>query len=244
MNVLLSIITINYNNKTGLEKTMASVLHQTYNPIEYIIIDGGSTDGSVEVIKQHKDHLAYWVSEPDKGVYHAMNKGIKQAKGDYLLFLNSGDHFYSKTSLELFKPFLLQDENIDILYGHIEVIASKKFIKTYPNKLNFSYFYEDTLPHPASLIKKSCFNKMVYDETLKIVSDWKFFMLGICKYKFTYKPLNKVIATFYHNGVSSTSPELVQQEREQVLEETFFFRSKIEKLLKKIKTQLIKVQKF
>lgn len=242
--MFVSVITVNYNNLNGLKKTMESVFEQTYQSIEYIVIDGGSNDGSVDVIKQFQDQLAFWVSEPDKGVYHAMNKGIKQAKGDYLLFLNSGDHFYSKTSLELFKPFLLQDGDVDILYGHIEVIASKKFIKTYPNKLNFSYFYEDTLPHPASLIKKSCFDKMLYDETLKIVSDWKFFMIGVCRYKFTYKSLNKVITTFHHDGISSTSPELVQQEREQVLEETFFFRSKIEKLLKKVNTRLIKVRKF
>ena len=94
-----SIITINYNNKDGLEKTILSVLGQTCHDYEYIIIDGGSTDGSVDVIKKYANRIDYWVSEPDSGRYPAMNKGINQAKGDYLNFMNSGDTFYSSTVL-------------------------------------------------------------------------------------------------------------------------------------------------
>ena len=85
-----SIITINYNNRDGLEMTINSVLGQSYQDLEYIIIDGGSTDGSVEVIKKYESRIDYWVSEPDKGVYNAMNKGIGKASGDYLNFMNSG----------------------------------------------------------------------------------------------------------------------------------------------------------
>ena len=95
-----SIITINYNNKEGLEKTIQSVLGQTFHDYQFIIIDGGSTDGSLDIIKQNADHIDYWVSEPDGGRYPAMNKGIKQAKGDFLNFMNSGDTFHSPTVLE------------------------------------------------------------------------------------------------------------------------------------------------
>ena len=87
----LSVITINFNNRDGLRKTIESVVNQTYNDFEYIIIDGGSTDGSVDVIKEYADRIDYWVSEPDKGIYNAMNKGIDVAKGEYCIFMNSGD---------------------------------------------------------------------------------------------------------------------------------------------------------
>lgn len=95
-----SIITINYNNKEGLELTIKSVLSQTYRNYQFIIIDGGSSDGSFDVIKKYANNINYWISEPDKGRYNAMNKGIKQAKGDYLNFMNSGDTFHSPTVLE------------------------------------------------------------------------------------------------------------------------------------------------
>ena len=87
----LSIITINYNNREGLRKTIESVVNQTYRNFEYIIIDGGSTDGSVEVVKEYADRISYWVSEPDNGIYNAMNKGVLAANGKYIQFLNSGD---------------------------------------------------------------------------------------------------------------------------------------------------------
>ena len=95
-----SIITINYNNKDGLEMTINSVLGQSFQDFEYIIIDGGSTDGSIDVIKKYKSRIDYWVSEPDKGVYNAMNKGIGKATGEYINFMNSGDAYHLPSALE------------------------------------------------------------------------------------------------------------------------------------------------
>ena len=95
----LSIITINYNNKNGLQKTIDSVISQTFKDFEWIIIDGGSTDGSKELIEKYSQHITYWVSEPDKGIYNAMNKGIKVAKGEYLFFLNSGDYLVQPNTI-------------------------------------------------------------------------------------------------------------------------------------------------
>lgn len=219
---MLSIITINYNNKEGLKRTIISVINQTFKQFEYIVIDGDSTDGSKDIISNYKDSFSYSVSEPDKGIYNAMNKGIKVAKGDYLLFLNSGDHFYSNESLSFFKPFLLKNNIKDILYGNILVKSQKEFIKTYPEKLTFSYFVKDTLPHPGSLINKKCFNHFLYDEDLQIASDWKFFMLGICKKSFSYFYINHVVSTFYLDGISSADIDLVKRERKQVLTKEFF----------------------
>ena len=94
-----SIITINYNNKDGLEMTINSVLGQSFQGFEYIIIDGGSTDGSIDIIKKYESRIDYWVSEPDNGVYNAMNKGIRKATGDYINFMNSGDAYHSSSAL-------------------------------------------------------------------------------------------------------------------------------------------------
>lgn len=101
----LTIITINLNNKAGLQTTIDSVIAQTYKDFEWIIIDGGSTDGSKELIEKYTNYIKYWVSEPDKGIYNAMNKGIKVAEGEYLQFLNSGDSLFSNSVLsDIFTP--------------------------------------------------------------------------------------------------------------------------------------------
>ena len=113
-----SIITINYNNKGGLEKTINSVLGQSFHNYEYIIIDGGSTDGSVEIIKKYASQIDYWVSESDNGVYNAMNKGIGKASGEYLNFMNSGDTFHSSSALETISD-LHSDDDI-IIGGYYE----------------------------------------------------------------------------------------------------------------------------
>lgn len=96
---IISIITINYNNKVGLKKTIESVIQQDFNSFEFIVIDGGSTDGSYDVIQEYRNYIDYWVSEPDKGIYNAMNKGITIARGEYCNFMNSGDFFYDKNVL-------------------------------------------------------------------------------------------------------------------------------------------------
>jgi glycosyltransferase involved in cell wall biosynthesis len=219
----LSIITINFNNLAGLQKTFESVFDQTLQDFEYIVIDGGSTDGSKGLIEKYDDKIDYWVSEPDKGIYNAMNKGVVKATGEYLLFLNSGDNLYSKISLEKIEPFITNCIEIDIIYGSLFVVGQKQYIKEYPTYLSFKYFLNDTLPHPATLIKKQCFNSLVFDESLKIVSDWKFFIVGFSKHNFTYLRIDETISSFYLDGVSSNNPELISQEKKNVLESEFSF---------------------
>ena len=214
----LSIITVNLNNLTGLQKTMQSVFEQTFTNYEYIIIDGGSTDGSKEWIAQHADKLAYWVSEKDGGVFNAQNKGIVKSKGEYLLFLNSGDYFYT---VEAIGALIQNSNNIDIIYGNIMVDeGSRSWIKSYPEELSFMDFLEDTLPHPASLIKSNLFKKLgLYNEHNKIVSDWEFFMKAICLHNANYKYVNEVITIFNTVGISSllSNANLIQKEKDYVL---------------------------
>lgn len=227
----ISIITINYNNARGLEKTIESVVAQNYCDLEYIIIDGGSTDESVEIIKKNKTVINKWISEKDNGVYNALNKGIKIATGDYLLFLNSGDHFYNSEVLNLnTKHIDVQDIIIfDIhLYG-----LGKDYIHRHPDELHFSFLFEETFAHQSVFIKRSLFDEIgLYDENLKIVSDWKFFIYAIVSGA-TYKFVHNVLSTFYFGGISSTvqGTRIRQKERETILKEEFKLYYKDYKLL-------------
>lgn len=220
----VSIITINYNNKTGLEKTIKSVVNQTYLDYEYIIIDGNSTDGSKEVIEAYKNDFSYWVSEGDSGIYNAMNKGIKASRGKYLLFLNSGDILRSNAILEEVSYNLQSDK--DIYYGNLELVfEEKREVKIYPDELSFSFFVDKGhIPHPASFIKRQLFDKVyLYKEYFKIVSDWDFFVCAICKHNASYSHLNKVTTSFEVNGISASSEntKVIAAERQQSIEENF-----------------------
>ncbi|WP_367757377.1 glycosyltransferase family 2 protein [Flavobacterium sp. WC2430] len=222
MNKKISIITINYNNLAGLKRTVESVLNQTCKEFEYIVIDGGSTDGSTAYIKSQSGYIHYWLSEPDNGIYNAMNKGILKATGEYLLFLNSGDHLISDTILEQnFKLITVQD----IIYFNLNVIDNNKvLLKKYPDQLSFSYFSKDTLPHPATFIKASLFRKIgMYDESLKIVSDWKFFVESICKFNCSYLRINETLSIFHFDGLSSDpqNKDLIFEEKQRILKAEF-----------------------
>lgn len=218
----ISIITVNYNNLGGLKKTIESVKNQTYQDFEYVLIDGGSTDGSAMYLESHKVLFDYYVSEPDNGVYHAMNKGIQKATGEYLIFLNSGDHFFSKLVLEQNHLLLIEK---DIIYFNLQVVEDgNSFIKSYPKELSFSYFVKDTLPHPATFIKKEAFLKTeLYKEDFKIASDWKFFIDAICIYNLSYKKVNTTLSTFYLDGISAYSENIkvIFNEKQEVLNKTY-----------------------
>ena len=219
--MLISIITINFNNFQGLKKTMESVLEQSYQHIEYILIDGGSTDASAQFIEKHRMSLAYYESNKDNGVYHAMNKGIDKMTGDYVLFLNSGDWLVDSSIIQ---KVVNKNMVADIIYGSLEILEpEKRRIKKYPSNLTFSYFFRDSLPHSAgAFIKTSCFKDSIkyYDEDLQIVSDWKWYILGLFKNNYSYHLIEDVIGVFeFGSGISSLQDnrELIKKEKEKVL---------------------------
>lgn len=220
--MLISIITINYNHLQGLEKTMTSVINQSYPNIEYIIIDGGSTDGSKSYIENFHQDLAYWVSEPDKGIYHAMNKGINQATGDYLLFLNSGDWLVSADILESIEPSQFSH---DLISCRLHVVGDGiDYIKETPDTIRFSFLFRRSLPHQSTFIKKHLFETVgQYDENLKFVSDWKFFILAICKFKASFYSDHTILSNYNLFGFSSIQEnyEMLKLERQNVLMEEF-----------------------
>lgn len=198
----LSIVTINLNNCEGLRRTIESVVNQTYRDFEWVVIDGGSTDGSVELIESYAEHFAYRVSEPDKGIYNAMNKGIKASSGDYLLFLNSGDYLYDNEVLQL---FVSTSPTADVVYGNAIVVDAKgneisKWIT--PDKLRLSYFWGGTISHQSTFIQKRCFERFLYNEDNRIVSDVELFITLLYK-GYSFEKYDSYVARVDNSGISS-----------------------------------------
>ena len=214
-----SVITINYNNVDGLRKTIESVVAQTFNDYEYIVIDGGSTDDSVSVIKEYSDKINYWVSEPDGGIYNAMNKGVSQAHGDYCIFMNSGDCLYNPKVLEIFSRYNIQK---DIVVGKLVSARNGNVLFTPPQReISLYYLYSGTVPHQSSFIKTELLRLYPYDENLKIVSDWKFFVQAIVIHNCSVRYIDDVVAKFDTEGLSTSNPDKMWREKEQVLTSMF-----------------------
>src|ERR1035437_10231135 len=216
----LSIITVNLNNADGLRKTIESVVNQLYSDFEYIIIDGGSTDGSVDVIREYANKIYYWISEPDSGIYNAMNKGIVKARGVYLQFLNSGDWFSNENTLQ--KVFSV-GYNEDILYGNANSVyengTSVLHYVGVEEEITLAYFYKKILYHQASFFRKHLFFTGLYDENFRIVSDWKFFIDRIVIKNCSIKKIDLVVINNDMNGISC-QPEYLNlhiTEREKVI---------------------------
>ncbi|MDI6049191.1 glycosyltransferase family 2 protein [Flavobacterium sp. XS2P24] len=222
MNKKLSIITINYNNFLGLQKTVESVTSQTWQEFEYIVIDGGSTDGSAAYLESQTNNITYWISEPDKGIYNAMNKGIAMATGEYLFFLNSGDHFINTLSLQEVQKHLFKQ---DVIYFNINVIHKENsYVLENPAVLSFSYLHNNLPCHQCTFIHQSVFERVgYYDESLKIVADWKLLLQAILKHNVTYRKVDAVFSIFYKDGISSIpeNQSIMEAERTQVLETEF-----------------------
>lgn len=210
--MLVSIITINYNNKDGLRKTIESVINQNYNSFEFIVIDGGSTDGSLEVIQEYKMHIDYWVSEPDKGIYNAMNKGIAKAHGKYCNFMNSGDCFADNNVLN--KVFR-NESQADIICGNTYWV---KWTKP-PKEITLDNLFNGTICHQCAFINRMLLLKYKYDENLKIVADRKFFLQSLIFENCSYKSVDVDIVIYDLNGFSSNNQVLSDLEYQHVLSE-------------------------
>lgn len=214
-----SVITVNYNNREGLLKTINSVIEQTFKDYEFIVIDGGSTDRSVDVIKQYASKIDYWVSEPDKGVYQAMNKGIAKAKGEYLNFMNSGDCFYDAQVLEHIAAMNLTE---DIIVGHdyhFDESSQQGFYTILPPRLSMLNFVHHTLPHQSTFFKRQLFDQVQYDETLKIASDLKFYIHQICVNECSVKFVDNAICRREPDGISNAQNERRMAEHAHVISE-------------------------
>ena len=222
-----SIITINRNNSSGLERTIQSVLSQTNMEFEYIVVDGASKDGSIDVIKEYAIRFGNrmkWISEPDKGIYNAMNKGIGMALGEYVQFLNSGDTLASDDVTDRMLVELNNNGNPSILYGNmLKDMPGGYYLKDRcfaGQDITFLGFYSGTLNHSPAYIRRDLFDKYgYYDEDLKIVADWKWYLQAIIlgEERPVYTDID--VTVFDMNGISETNKALDKAEREKVLEE-------------------------
>lgn len=226
----LSILTINYNNRDGLKRTIRSVESQETAPYEFIVIDGGSTDGSVDVIRAHASSISYWVSEPDKGIFNAMNKGVQVATGQYVLFINSGDTLYDRHVVSKVMSILSQETaQFAILSGHVAryrggVAESFHFATPRPNLF---HMLVDTLPHQGTIVTRALHLEYPFDEHMKIAADHKFFFQALIlrdadkeesdPLSVQYRFIDSILAKFECGGISDKNPELLSREWQEYI---------------------------
>ena len=225
--MILTIITINYNNAAGLEKTMRSVLSQTFGDFEYIVVDGGSSDGSADVIKRFEKDFGdrlQWTSEPDKGIYNAMNKGIVRSRGDYLEFLNSGDCLVDENVVHKMVGELKAQGYPSILYGNMlksmsdgRILRDRCFAG---EDITLLGMYHGCLNHSPAYIGRALFEKYgLYDETLRICSDWKWYVTSIVLGEERPVYADMDVTLFDMTGISETNKDLLESERSSLLKE-------------------------
>lgn len=198
----ISIITINYNNGKGLQNTIESVIKQSDQDFEFIVIDGNSTDGSKEIISKYKSKLTYAISEPDHGIYNAMNKGILKANFEYLLFLNSGDTLENE---DVIKNIQMHLNDSDIVSGDIliEDVKGKHYVPS-RDEVTLDFFFNISLFHQSTFIKRQLFLDLgLYNESFKIGGDYEFFIRALYKYNCSYKHSPILISKFITDGISN-----------------------------------------
>ncbi|MBP6754582.1 MAG: glycosyltransferase [Bacteroidia bacterium] len=230
-----SIITVNYNNFQGLQKTFKSIQNQTFLNFEFIVIDGGSNDGSQEFIILNSKNISYWVSEKDNGVYHAMNKGLKVATGDYCIFLNSGDYFYESSVLGKVSSLIKYDAVF--VYGLIEWETTKQLWNPKRDLKDYEMAFQSLIPHQACFFKTELLNKMGgYKEKYKVISDWGL-MLEILKNEHQTQKIELIISICENQGISSSLVHLIRKERFDYLKK-YAFTTYIKGYLFKLKHYL------
>lgn len=213
--IKISVITVCYNNLKGLQRTVDSVISQTAQDYEFIIIDGDSTDGTKEYLQGLKG-VGYWVSEPDKGIYNAMNKGVRMAQGEYCIFMNSGDTFYNGNVLKNAASLL---NGKDFYMGNTVTVLGIRKHKVYsPGSLTLDFLFDGFISHQSTFTKTSLLKKRPYNENLKIASDWEFFVTENLLHIRTYEHLDLFVSKFELNGISYTNQDLSLKERAEILE--------------------------
>jgi glycosyltransferase involved in cell wall biosynthesis len=231
---LISIITVVYNGASTLEQTILSVINQTYKNIEYIIIDGGSTDGTVDIIKKYEKHLAYWVSEPDKGIYDAMNKGIDKATGEWINFMNSGDWFYNNSIIATL--FELDIKDYDILYG--ATIARQRESNIYC-KAQEIIKIKKNMPccHQSVLCKLTVIKQHLFNLNFSICADYNL-LYTLYKNNAQFKKVDNIISCFDATyGISSKNRRKLIKEISKISGRKIFI-IQIEYLLKYLKKSI------
>ena len=221
----LSIITVNLNNATGLQRTMESILAQTCKDYEWIVIDGGSTDGSVELLRNNSSLLSYWRSEPDSGIYQAMNKGLRAATGTYVLFLNSGDCFADESVIDYFEH---NHNNSDFIIGRIAWDSERPLIPTNDSTIaaedEVFLLCVSAHPHQATFIRRDSFAEYgLYREDKRLASDWYYTVCALIKGNASIQYIPILVSVCEKGGISSRLHKELYEERKDLIRENPFF---------------------
>lgn len=257
----VSVITACYNAEATLEDTLRSVAKQTYPDIEYIIADGASTDKTLEIIEKYRNNISVLITEPDKGVYNAMNEGIKAATGDLIIFLNADDIFINELVIERFANFA-KERKEGLILGDI-VFLDKYTGKVYHEKqplIDGIQLLKSTVFHPATFFRREVFEKYgLYNEENKIASDYEWYVNYFVKNSGNYAYLDKPVTVFSMGGLSSNEKynEIHKTERETIQKKYFtnnqiktfeilnnFFSRKINKIKFRKFLAKLKINKF
>lgn len=215
INPIFSVITVCWNEVDVIRETCESIVNQTYSSFEWIVIDGGSSDGTQKVLEEYSEHMAYYVSEKDEGIYNGMNKGIAQAKGEYVIFMNGGDSFANFSALEDASKVAQKD----LLYGDLLFDGNEVYDITYPEQLPSSYLLWKMLPHQATFIKRQLLvDHGVYDESYKIAGDYELFARLFELQGASSQHIPSVVARFNGEGISNNPAhrQLRKQENHRI----------------------------
>lgn len=219
----ISIITVVYNNDKTIEDAIKSVLSQSYSNIDYIIIDGGSSDKTVTIINEYKEQLGYFISEKDKGIYDAMNKGINAAKGDVIGILNSDDLYQDTTVIETVMNQFNQNPSIDVVYGDLVYVKSdnvNKVVRNWKSNPYYNSFFENgnVPPHPSLFVKKSVYEKAgFFNLDFKLAADYEFMLRIFKKHNFNSKYINRVIVKMRLGGATNQSFSNIKKQNIEIL---------------------------
>ena len=219
----ISIITVVYNNEATIKQAIESVLNQTYPNIEYVIIDGNSKDNTVSIIEEYKNRLGYFISEPDKGLYDAMNKGIQAATGDVIGILNSDDLYQDSHVLSDIINQFNSDTDLDIVYGNLVYVkkeAVDQVVRNWKSKDYYAKFFDDgnVPPHPSLFLKKSVYQKVgLFDLEFKLAADYEFMFRVFKKYDFKSKYINRLIVKMRLGGETNKSLQNIINQNKEIL---------------------------
>lgn len=210
----ISVVTICFNAVEAIERTILSVVNQSYPNIEYIVVDGGSTDGTLDVIEKYKSRIDKLISEPDRGIYDAMNKGVRLGTGDYIQFLNAGDMFHTNSSLADIVPQIACENTIVYGLANFQYALMDKVRHPYPlNEM------KDRMPfsHPATFVKLSYHKEHLFDTTYRSSGDYDFFYKAYYRDHVTFQHVPVVVADFEaESGMSMTNYSLRKREDARV----------------------------
>lgn len=213
----ISIITISKNIERTVERTLFSVAEQRYGNIEFMVIDGASSDGTLAVIERYRRHIAYWVSEADGGIYQAMNKGIAAASGDYLLFLNGGDYLCNASAIAA-AVTRMQHDAAEVFYGNqLMYHEGSGFARLWrPKKRSALDWYSGSLPHASTFIRRDAFARAgVYDESYRIAGDYEWFVRAF-RLGMTFRHIDVLVSVFGEGeGISTRSSGKALQDAEK-----------------------------